>query len=42
LAGAAIMSRKALRGTSFCNVSELSQTINAFIDAYKPTAKPFN
>ena len=36
-----IMSRKALRGTSFKNVAELGQAIDAFIAAYNPTAKPF-
>jgi hypothetical protein len=42
LAGVTIMSKKALRGTSLRSVSELGQTINAFIDAYNPAAKPFN
>ena len=36
-----IMSRKALRGASFRNVTELRQAIEAFIAAYNPTAKPF-
>ena len=36
-----ILSRKALRGASFKNVSELGQAIDAFIAAYNPTAKPF-
>ena len=36
-----IMSRKALRGASFKNVTELSQAIDAFIAAYNPKAKPF-
>lgn len=36
-----IMSRKALRGASFKNVSELRQAIEAFIAAYNPKAKPF-
>jgi transposase len=36
-----IMSRKALRGASFKNVTELRQAIEAFIDAYNPKAKPF-
>lgn len=36
-----IMSRKALRGASFKNVTELGQAIDAFIAAYNPTAKPF-
>jgi transposase len=36
-----ILSRKALRGASFKNVTELSQAIDAFIAAYNPTAKPF-
>lgn len=36
-----IMSRKALRGASFKNVTELRQAIEAFIAAYNPKAKPF-
>ena len=36
-----IMSRKALRGASFKNVTELSHAIDAFIAAYNSTAKPF-
>lgn len=36
-----IMSRKALRGASFHNVSELRQAIEAFVAAYGPKAKPF-
>jgi transposase len=36
-----IMSRKALRGASFRNVSELRQAIEAFVAAYGPKAKPF-
>ena len=36
-----IMSRKALRGASFKNVTELRQAIEAFITAYNPKAKPF-
>lgn len=36
-----IFSRKALRGASFKNTSELREAIEAYIDAYGPTAKPF-
>jgi len=36
-----ILSRKALRGASFKNVTELGHAIDAFIAAYNPTAKPF-
>lgn len=36
-----LMSRKALRGASFRNVSELRQAIEAFVAAYGPKAKPF-
>jgi transposase len=36
-----MLSRKALRGASFKNVTELSQGIDAFIAAYNPTARPF-
>ena len=36
-----IMSRKALRGASFRNVNELRQSIEAFVAAYGPKAKPF-
>jgi transposase len=36
-----ILSRKALRGASFKNVTELRQAIEAFIAAYNPQAKPF-
>lgn len=36
-----IMSRKALRGASFKNVTELRQAIEAFIASYNPKAKPF-
>ncbi len=36
-----ILLRKALRGTSFKNVTELRQAIEAFIAAYNPKAKPF-
>ena len=36
-----ILSRKALRGASFKNVTELRQAIAAFIAAYNPKAKPF-
>lgn len=36
-----ILSRKALRGASFKNVTELRRAIEAFIAAYNPTAKPF-
>jgi transposase len=36
-----IMSRKALRGASFRDVTELRQGIEAFVAAYGPKAKPF-
>lgn len=36
-----ILSRKALRGASFKNVSDLRQAIEAFVAAYNPTAAPF-
>jgi len=36
-----ILTRKALRGASFKNVTELRQAIAAFIAAYNPNAKPF-
>jgi transposase len=36
-----ILARKALRGTSFRNVDELRNAIEAFVAAYGPTAKPF-
>jgi transposase len=36
-----ILSRKALRGASFKNVTELRHAIEAFIAAYNPKAKPF-
>jgi transposase len=36
-----ILSRKALRGASFKNVTELRLAIEAFIAAYNPKAKPF-
>jgi transposase len=36
-----ILTRKALRGASFKNVTELRQAIAAFIAAYNPKAKPF-
>ena len=36
-----IMSRKALRGASFKNVTERRQAIEACIAAYNPNAKPF-
>jgi transposase len=36
-----IMSRKALRGASFKNMTELRQAIEAFIAAYNPKANPF-
>jgi transposase len=36
-----IMSRKALRGASFRNATNLRQAIEAFIAAYNPNAKPF-
>ncbi len=40
--GFGLLSRKALRGASFKNVTELRQAIEAFIAAYNPKAKPFN
>ena len=36
-----ILSRKALRGASFRNIEELRKAIEAFVAAYKTTAKPF-
>ena len=36
-----ILSRKALRGASFRNQEQLRQAIEAFVDAYGPTAQPF-
>ena len=36
-----ILSRKALRGASFKNVSDLRQAIEAFVAAYNPGAAPF-
>lgn len=36
-----IMSRKALRGASFKNTEELRKAIEAFVNAYSKTAKPF-
>ena len=36
-----IFSRKPLRGASFKNTIELREAIEAYIDAYGPTAKPF-
>lgn len=36
-----ILARKALRGASFKNVTELKTAIEAFIAAYNPKAKPF-
>lgn len=36
-----ILTRKALRGASFKDVTELRQAIAAFIAAYNPKAKPF-
>ena len=36
-----ILTRKALRGASFKNVTELRQAIATFIAAYNPKAKPF-
>lgn len=36
-----ILSRKALRGASFCNVEQLRQAIEDFVSVYGPTAKPF-
>jgi transposase len=36
-----ILTRKALRGTSFHNVEELRQAIEDFVAAYGPHAKPF-
>lgn len=36
-----IFSRKALRGANFKSIEQLRQTIEAFVAAYGPTAKPF-
>lgn len=36
-----IFSRKALRGASFKNITELREAIEAYIAAYGPNAKPF-
>lgn len=36
-----IFTRKALRGASFANTEELRKAIEAYIEAYGPTAKPF-
>lgn len=36
-----ILSRKALRGASFRTQEQLRQAIEAFVDAYGPTAQPF-
>lgn len=36
-----LLSRKALKGASFRNVDQLRSAIEAFIEAYRPTAKPF-
>lgn len=36
-----IFSRKALRGANFKNTKELREAIEAYIEAYGPTAKPF-
>ncbi len=36
-----IMSRKALRGASFKNTEELREAIEAFVNAYRKTARPF-
>lgn len=36
-----LLSRKALKGASFRNVDQLRAAIEAFIDTYRPTAKPF-
>lgn len=36
-----ILSRKALRGASFKNISALRQAIEDFVAAYNPTASPF-
>ena len=36
-----IMSRKTLRGASFKNTEELRKAIEAFVNAYSKTAKPF-
>jgi len=36
-----IFSRKALRGASFKNITELREAIEAYIAAYGPSAKPF-
>lgn len=36
-----LLSRKALKGASFQNVDQLRCAIEAFIEAYRPNAKPF-
>lgn len=36
-----IFTRKALRGASFTNITQLREAIEAYIEAYGPTAKPF-
>jgi transposase len=36
-----IFSRKALRGANFKSIEQLRQAIEAFVAAYRPTAKPF-
>ena len=36
-----IFTRKALRGASFKNTEELREAVEAYIEAYGPTAKPF-
>lgn len=36
-----IMTRKALRGASFISIEELRAAIEAFVEAYSQTAKPF-
>ena len=36
-----LLSRKALKGASFRNVDQLRCAIEAFIEAYRPNAKPF-
>ena len=36
-----ILARSALKGASFASVRQLRQAIDAFIEAYNPTATPF-
>ena len=36
-----IFTRKALRGASFRNIEQLREAIEAYIEVYRTTAKPF-